>query len=275
MSADRRTHWIFLRGLVRESAHWDDFPDRFAQAIPGAQVHLLDLPGNGEHWRLPSPLSLREMMEFSRREALAMIGREKQPREPVYLFSISLGSMVAIEWAHRHPREIAGAVLVNTSLRGLSPCYRRLSWRAWLLLARTIAAKGTAQRERLILKLTTQSGAEDNALIEARVRTYERHPVRGINVFRQLWAAARYRPPAEKPGAPLLLLNSSGDRMVDPSCTEEIAHHWAVKKKTHPCAGHDLPLDDPDWTIEAVGEWLANKQPPIRRETRLANGKRV
>lgn len=249
-------HWIFLRGLVRESAHWDDFPDSFARAIPGARVHLLDLPGNGKHWNLPSPLSLREMMEFARAETLAMPAMEKRPQEPIYLFSISLGSMVAIEWAHRYPQEVAGAVLVNTSLRGLSPLHKRLSWRAWPLLLRAAAEKNTAVRERLILQLTSRTHANDSALVESRVRIFARHPVRAVNVFRQLWAAARYRPPREKPVVPLLLLNSLGDRMVDPSCTETIARHWAVEKKSHPGAGHDLPLDDPDWTITAVRDWL-------------------
>jgi pimeloyl-ACP methyl ester carboxylesterase len=256
MDAERRSHWIFLRGLVRESAHWDDFPERFTRAIAGARVHLLDLPGNGEHWRLRSPLSIGETMEFARREALTPLSGKSGAQEPVYLFSLSLGSMVAIEWAHRHPRDIAGAVLVNTSLRRFSPFHQRLSWRSWPVLARTIAARDTAQRERLILKLTANDPAEADALIEARVRTYKQHPVRPVNVFRQLWAAACYRPPIEKPDIPLLLLNSLGDCLVDPACTEAIARRWAVEKKTHPFAGHDLPLDDPEWTIEAVREWF-------------------
>jgi len=259
MGADHRSHWIFLRGLVRESAHWDDFPDRFVRAIPAARPYLVDLPGNGEHWRLLSPLSIGDMMEFTRREALAMMRGHREPGEPLYLFTVSLGSMVAIEWAHRHRQEIAGAVLVNTSLRPLSPLHERLSWRSWPLLGRIMVTKDTAERERLILKLTAETGAENPELIAARVETFQRHPVRAINVVRQLWAAARYCPPPENPEVPLLLLNSLGDRMVDPACTKAIAGHWPVELKTHPWAGHDLPLDDPDWTVEAVREWLSRE----------------
>jgi len=259
MAPDRGSRWIFLRGLVRETEHWDDFPQRFAQALPGAQVYPVDLQGNGQYWRLPSPLSIGEMTEFARQQALALMSGQGEPQAPVYLFTLSLGSMVAIDWAYRYPQEIAGAVLVNTSLRRFSPFHRRLYWRSWPLLARTIATKDTAERERLILKLTSKAGAENHALIEARVETYRRHPVRGKNVFRQIWAAARYRPPSEKPDVPLLLLNSLGDRLVDPVCTDAIARRWSVEKKTHPDAGHDLPLDDPDWTIEAVAEWLVRR----------------
>lgn len=60
--------WVFIRGLVRESAHWDEFPQMFARAVPNACVRTIDLPGNGRHWRLDSPLSIRETMEFARAE---------------------------------------------------------------------------------------------------------------------------------------------------------------------------------------------------------------
>ena len=39
---------------------------------------------------------------------------------------MSLGAMVAVDWAARHPEELAGCVLINTSLRPFSPWYQRL-----------------------------------------------------------------------------------------------------------------------------------------------------
>ncbi|MDD5034766.1 MAG: alpha/beta hydrolase, partial [Methylococcaceae bacterium] len=218
------THWIFLRGLVRESAHWDDFPYRFAEILPDVWIHTIDLPGNGIHWRQASPSSLVEMMESAHAEALALMS-ERLAGQPYFLFSISLGSMVAVEWAHRYSDEIAGAVLVNTSLRDLSPLHKRLSCRIWPLLARIVASRDAAKREELILDLTSSRKPPLEDFIENRVVIQRRHPVRIMNVFRQLWAAACYRPPQEKPSTPLLLLNSLGDRMVDPDCTRAIASH--------------------------------------------------
>jgi hypothetical protein len=55
-------------------------------------------------------------------------------------------------------------------------------------------------------------------------------------------------------------LNSLGDRMVAPACTEAIAKRWNVESKTHPWAGHDLPLDDPEWVIAMVVEWLSRSR---------------
>ena len=251
----KNRHWVFLRGLVRESAHWDDFPGRFVAAVPGARAHLIDLPGNGRHWRQPSPLGLRETMDAVRTEALAVM----QTQEPFYLFTISLGGMVAVEWANRHPHELAGVVLINTSLRGLSPLWQRLALTSWPLLARIIATGDVAQRERLILQLTAACQTPTPDFIANRVAVQQRHPVQLANVFRQLWAAARYHPPRQKPSMPLLLINSLGDRMVSPACTLAIARHWNTEPMTHPSAGHDLPLDEPDWVIAAVLNWLATE----------------
>jgi alpha-beta hydrolase superfamily lysophospholipase len=242
--------WVFIRGLVRESAHWDGFPQMFARAVPGACVRTVDLPGNGRHWRLDSPLSIREMMEFARAELGTNAGM------PRYLLALSLGAMVALEWIARHPREITGAVLINTSLSSLSPLYRRLSWRAWPEVMRAVLTADAAGRERAILRLTSRSAANDPSRVQARVDAYHQHPIRRVNVFRQLWAAARYRPPADAPAVPVLLLGSWGDRLVGPECSEAIARHWGLPLKMHPDAGHDLPLDDPAWTIEAVLAWL-------------------
>ncbi len=260
------TYWVFLRGLVREIAHWDDFPLRFEAGIPNAQVHLFDLPGNGRHWRQPSPLSLRESMEAVRGEALQLMGSQKPASQPFYLFSISLGGMIAVEWAHRHPQELAGAVLTNTSLRDLSPLNQRLSRRIWPLLARIVTERDVGRRESLILEMTSAVKEPRPGLIESRIAIHNRHPVQVKNVFRQLWAAARYRPPIGKPSIPILLLDSLGDRMVDPRCTEAIARRWSLEPRTHPWAGHDLPLDDPGWVIAEVGNWLKSLTPIILRD---------
>lgn len=255
------THWVFLRGLARENAHWDDFPERFAASLPDVRVHLLDLPGNGEYWRMDSPRELEATMEFVRQEVRSK-ANAMGSGAMVYLFSMSLGAMVSIAWTQRHPQEIAGAVLVNTSLGGLCPFYRRLCWSSWPLLLRIGAMKDPARRERLILKLTSRLREPTDHFIETRVDACRRHPVRRMNVLRQLWAAARFCPPSQAPATPLLLLNSIGDRMVDPECSALLARQWGAMLRTHPVAGHDLPLDDPGWTIAQVRNWWSELMAP-------------
>lgn len=248
-----KPRWIFIRGLVRESAHWEDFPKRFAQAIPTGGVFLADLPGNGRHWRHPSPTSIPAMTEFVRTDA---INAPDGAIEPCYLLAISLGGMVALDWLHRHPAEIAGVVLVNTSLRNLSPLSQRLSWRAWPKLFRLTVERDVYARERAILALTCRLVEATPARLNARVEAYQQHPISKPNLIRQLAAAARFAPPSQKPGKPVLLLNSLGDQLVSPGCSAAIAQAWGLGLSTHPQAGHDLPLDDSDWVIAEVRQWL-------------------
>jgi pimeloyl-ACP methyl ester carboxylesterase len=248
--------WVFLRGLARESAHWDDSPERFAAQIPNKGVLLADLPGNGRHWQMRTPASIAGMTEFVRREALDAGGLASGPPRRWHLFAISLGAMVALEWLQRHPGEIAGAVLVNTSLRSLSPLYHRLRWQAWPALLSIACQRDAHVRERAILGLTSRHGADRPEWVESRVRAYRQHPIARANLIRQLWAAASFRPSRHSPGTPLLLLNGHGDRLVNPACSQAISRHWGVPLLMHPWAGHDLPLDDPEWVIAEVLHWL-------------------
>jgi pimeloyl-ACP methyl ester carboxylesterase len=83
------------------------------------------------------------------------------------------------------------------------------------------------------------------------------------NVLRQLLAAARYRAPPMAPPVPLLLLASERDRLVAVACSRALAEAWQVPFAVHPCAGHDLALDDPAWLIEQVLAWRnALPRPP-------------
>lgn len=251
-TAETESNWLFIRGLMRESAHWNSLPEQFMTMLPGTRVHCMDLPGNGKYWRQASPLSMKAILECVRHETRDILRQS----EPLYLFSISLGSMLAIEWAYRYPRELAGMVLINTSLRGLSPFYRRLSWRCWPLLVRILMTQNNIDREQRILTLTSRYHAQDHALASVWSEIFEQHPVQRRNALRQLWAAACYRPPLALPAVPWLLLHSAGDDMVEPSCTKALCKQWQTTAYCHPTAGHDLPLDAPDWTIATVKNWL-------------------
>lgn len=260
------SRWVLLRGLVRESAHWDDFPQRFAAGVPGAQCYSVDFPGTGVHWQTLSPFSVAGIMEAARAEALAC--SQALSSAPLFLLSVSLGAMVAIEWARRHPAELAGIVLINTSLGGLSPPHHRLNWRVLPDMLRMALERDVARREEQILRLTSNAASISPELIAARVDAYRRHPVSGRTLLRQLWAASRFRPRLEKLPVPVLLLSGQGDRMVSPGCTDALARVWQLEPLRHPTAGHDLPLDEPEWTIEVTREWLRG----LAREARSRNG---
>ncbi len=252
--------WIFLRGLSREAAHWGPFADEFRQALPGSTVITLDLPGNGVWHAAPSPFSVEAMVAHARTE-LARRGE----RPPYRLLALSLGAMVATEWARHAPHEVAACVLINTSFRPFGPFYRRLRPRNWWPLLRLALLRGTpADAEQTVWRLTSNQPALRDDVVVAWVDVRLQRPVSRSNALRQLVAAARYRAPAAPLPVALLLLASQHDGLVHVACSQSIARHWGCRLALHPWAGHDLPLDDPQWVIDQVRRWLAGTpQPPL------------
>jgi pimeloyl-ACP methyl ester carboxylesterase len=77
--------------------------------------------------------------------------------------------------------------------------------------------------------------------------------------MKQLFAASRFEAPPEPPKVPLLILNGMGDRFVSPACSLQLSQKWNLELRRHPLAGHDLPLDDPDWILAQIEAWLSSK----------------
>lgn len=246
--------WVLLRGLMREQRHWGDFPGQLAAALPGAHIITPDLPGNGQSHHLRSPSSVAEMVEACRAGL-----RERGHDGPYCLLALSLGAMVAVEWSARYPDEVARCVLINTSMRPFSPFHQRLRWQNYGAIAGLALGGGAERQERLVLRLTSRRHAGDGALLRRWIGFQAEHPVRRANALRQLLAAARYRAPASRPAAPLLVLCSRGDQLVDAGCSERLAAAWEAPCRRHPDAGHDLPLDDGAWVAAAVAHWVGQE----------------
>lgn len=245
------TTWVLLRGLGREARHWGEFPARLQAALPAGHVTLaLDLPGLGRHHDAASPSSLAGMVEAARRELATL-----PHRPPCVFVALSLGGMVAQEWMRRERRQVAGCVLINTSVAGLSPPWRRLRPGAlarMVLLARP--GLTVRERERRILALTSNRPV-DEAVLSTWTGIARMAPVTRANLVRQLAAASLARAARERPTAPTLLLASRHDRIVHWSCSQRLAARWGMPLATHPWAGHDLPLDDPDWVVTQIVAW--------------------
>lgn len=164
--------------------------------------------------------------------------------------------MAVMDWLTAHPGEISGAVLVNTSFRELVPASRRLLPATWWPILRAVLETDIDERERSILSLTSQKKDWSDDVIATRSMVQRLRPVTRANFFRQLVAAGTFRLPATRPTVPILLLNSLGDRLVHPDCSRKLAEKWKLPLETHPWAGHDLPLDDPEWMASRVAVWL-------------------
>jgi pimeloyl-ACP methyl ester carboxylesterase len=246
-------HWLLLRGLVREAGHWGTFLDRFRQAFPDSIVDTVDLPGCGRRHDETAPLTVREIADQVRARA------RLQPGMRTWVLGLSLGGMVALDWMARFPEEIAGGVILSSSAGGLGPMLGRCRPGGAVGLVRAALARSVERRERVVFALTSQRPELAPAAVPLWVDLAQQHPVRLASAARLLAAASRFRLPATAYWRPTLVLAGGGDRLVDPRCSRALAKSVGGVFQEHPTAGHDLPLDAPDWVIERVCAWQAGK----------------
>lgn len=246
--------WVLVRGLMRETRHWGDFGARLSTRLD-APVLLIDLPGNGTRCTDTSPTRIEAMAADLRTQLLA---RGHAP--PFRVLAISMGGMVATAWAQRHPQDLDAAVLVNTSLRPFSPFWQRLRPPAYPSLLRLALGRPDAREiETRVLALT--SCTQPPGIVDDWIAWREQYPVTPRNALRQLLAAARYRAPRRCPFTRALVIAGARDSLVDPQCSQRLAEAWNLPLALHPSAGHDLPLDDPDWLAATAADWASTLAP--------------
>jgi len=209
-------------------------------------VHCLDLPGFGHQYGRTVPLSIEENVKDLQAQLSTL-----ETRGPLNILAISLGGMVALKWLEIEPERFAKALLVNTSLKGVSSIFKRLKPSAALTLIRA-SFQSPAEREKRVLGLTSHAQSQNQNLIREWGVYANQRPLDKLNVFRQLWAALNIKVPLKIP-TPVELLVSENDQLCDASCSAAIAKlygGWTVHR--HPTAGHDLPLDDPAWVLDRM-----------------------
>jgi pimeloyl-ACP methyl ester carboxylesterase len=243
--------WVLLRGLTRGSGHWGGFVQALRDRLGTIDCIALDLPGNGTLNDLRSPSTI-EAMATNCREQLDALGITSK----VYLLGVSMGAMVAVEWATRAPRSIAGCVLVNTSFARVDPWFRRLRPSSCAKLLNIALSPDSVRQEAAILRLTSRNAEASAAVLDEWARLRDSHPVSRANALRQVLSASRYRLPPQAPDVPLLVLCSEHDALVDSRCSLALAARWHTDSDGHPSAGHDLTLDDGPWVAQRILQWL-------------------
>lgn len=245
-----KKRWIFLRGLAREQGHWGGFIDLFRSHFPNDDIQCIDLPGTGLHVDEESPRTISEIYQRVRDEAMMV------EHSPVRLMTVSLGSMVAMEWLQKNLSEIEFCVMVNTSTKQSGPFYKRLRWQVWVEFLKILMIQKPRDRERAIVDILMNSAEARETALPIWTKIAVERPVSRNNVLNQLMSAAMYEGLNEAPKSPVLLLSGLGDRFVDPVNSESLQKLWGVAFYRHPWAGHDLPWDDGQWVVSKIQEWL-------------------
>lgn len=246
-------HLILLRGLAREAAHWLDFPVQLQQRLgDNCQVHLVDFPGCGKYYRQPALTSVADMTDHARTEIA--ITEILVRIESVYVVGISMGGMVALDWAQRFPHELNGLVLINSSA-GDQPFWWRLRPGAWLPMISALLSDSNA-REAKVLKIVSNNPADYAQHLDEWLSIQQQRPVKRATIMTMLHAAAQFRPQSGCAVLYGLVLASEKDRMVSVRASRALAQQFNWPIQQHPTAGHDLPMDDPDWAAAQLVGWL-------------------
>ncbi len=242
--------FVLIRGLLRDARHWGNFKQLLQQRFPNTPVLALDLPGNGALNQQTSSDNISDMTESLREQI--------RNRRNLRLIAISMGGMIAIDWITRYPNEVQSAVLINSSLRNLSPFYHRLHWKAYSRLTKIILFAVLHTKpdfEADILALTSNHHSQDIALLKRWQQWQQQNPVSHTNAINQCLAAAKFSNTFQL-HRPVLVVSSKMDRLVDCRCSAKLAKVLDVPHFQHQTAGHDLPLDAPEWLVKQIEQQL-------------------
>ncbi|AWB67823.1 alpha/beta hydrolase [Saccharobesus litoralis] len=253
---------VLLRGLLREQRHWGAFIADLKQFFDDREIICLDIPGNGKRNHEKSPVTIQGMRIAISEQLNDLLG----PEQAIELISISMGGMIALDWANAEPQRIKSVVLINSSLKQFSPFYHRLNWQTYPAIIKIllIGVFNTQYKERQILRLTSNKTLHlpphaRAPFINECVTIWSHFsldkPVSLRNAFRQLLAAATFAV-SHRPSAKILVVKSKWDYLVNSQCSEQLAKNWQLEMIEHPWAGHDLPLDDPIWLCRHISQFI-------------------
>lgn len=238
---------LLLRGLVREKRHWGSFLNILQESLLRTKIITLDLPGMGDQAKEVSPTSIREIVVHIRRRWLENVtGKENWG-----IFGVSLGGMIALDWASTFENDFQLVVVANSSASNLSPLHHRLLFRSLPALSQTLMSLNSYERERAILNVTSRMLVDKNSQALSWSEFAPDKVSFVTTATRQLLAARGFSAP-KNILSPVFFLNSAKDGLVSSKCSEALSRFYRRPLFTHAEAGHDITLDAPDWVASKI-----------------------
>ena len=241
---------VMLRGFGRGQHHWSGFKSELQKAFPKRDIILIDLPGNGALSHLTSPNNIKVATD-SITTQLELQG----VNAPCDFIGLSLGGMIAL-YMMENTAWVRRACVINTSVNALSLPMDRMKPMALigLIYSRLLP---TQLQEKLMWQLTV-SQPIDKAILKNWVNVAMVNKVTLNNLWRQSSIARSYnkKPILGQRHKELLILSSKHDNIVNARCSIKLAKHTNAQHKTHKSAGHDLPLDDPQWVASCTYQFF-------------------
>ena len=237
---------LFIRGLTREVGHWRGFEKKFQLKNPNSNVMVIDLPGSGEFYQLTSPIHIDDYVHYVRNHFL-----QKKKDGLVVLIAISMGGMIALRWGELFPEEISKIFVINTSVSNLSNVFERFNILQFFKMLPNLLSSNIRKKEKAVLQLTTNHFNITDAELDFFEELQVKHPVSKKSALFQIWAASKYKL-NDTLSVPVIVITSLKDGLVSSNCSKKISQKLKAPLIVHPSAGHDLPLDDPDWLLSEL-----------------------
>ena len=188
-------------------------------------------------------------------DSLTQLAKERDPQARIFLIGHSLGGLVALDYAEKRPRELAG-LIVSSPLLGLK--MKVPSWKKWL--GRTLSS--------IVPTFSMKTGLDANLLTRDRetVQKYVNdplvHSVASTRFYTELLKAqdATIRD-ARKLTLPCLIMQAGADGIVDSSSTVSFFRNVASSDKTlkvYDGFYHEI-LNEPGWEsiLQDIEAWMS------------------
>ena len=206
---------LLIRGLTQEAEHGPEFLHELQKKMKGYNIETLDIPGNGQHFRLKSFTSIKKNVLFLRDQWKKRIS---YPSENIVI-GISLGGMIALEWSTLCPEDWKHVILVNTSHGALSPLHKRIRLTNIFSVIKILLARSVKRQQEIIFSMNVHNKYLKDPTLHLWTKMASLRPVKTSNTIRQLIAAILFRKISAKTVVPTHLICSRSDKLVHYKCS--------------------------------------------------------
>lgn len=239
---------VLLHGWALHGGMWGGWIDTLAEH---ARLHVVDLPGHGRsRWH-------EDITD------LAGLARHVMGAVPpgAVVLGWSLGGMVALELARRHPAHIAALVLLATTPRFVAGDGWEHGMQGDVLdgFARGLAAdyRGTVRNFLALQTLGDENAAPALRELRSKLATHGEPDTRALQAGLGILRAADLRDSLPRIGHPALVIAGERDRLTPPEAGRQLAMQLpAARFHCVGRAGHAPFLSHPDAVLQEVVPFL-------------------